>query len=67
MLFTFRVPEGGHALELVEALRAARPGDAVDLNFIYAFQAATQEPSAAPGPVRPPTAGARPAGVGSER
>lgn len=37
-LHVFAAPPGGKTHALYAALKAARPGDAVDLNFIYAFE-----------------------------
>ena len=38
ILYTFAVPAGARAQDVVAALRAARPGDAIDLNFVYDFE-----------------------------
>lgn len=62
-LYTFAVPAGGRTQAAFEALKAARPDDAVDLNFVYEFEAVQgRGATAEPPPVRRP-AGPRTAAV----
>ncbi|MDP3852614.1 S8 family serine peptidase [Phenylobacterium sp.] len=55
ILMTFQAPEGVQTQALFEALRAARPDDAIDLNFVYVFQAARLAGPSGPVPVPAPS------------
>jgi subtilisin family serine protease len=60
-LHVFSAPAGARTQALFAALKAARPGDAVDLNFIYVFEA--MQGAARPTPTPPGGGGQRLAAV----